>query len=53
VWIDGVFQAVCGGRSPCADYGPYAGVYQQALFMFARDEGLAARGPISEPSPAD
>jgi len=52
VWIQRVINVVYGGRSPFAEYGPYAGVYQQALFMFARDTGFEAYGPISEPSGA-
>lgn len=52
VWIQRVVDIAYGGRSPFAEYGPYAGVYQQALFMFARDAGFEAYGPISEPSDA-
>ncbi len=42
VWIDRVIRDGYGGASPFAGYGPYAGVYQQALFVYKRDGAPAA-----------
>ena len=39
VWINRVIREDYGGVSPFEGYGPYAGVYQQYLFMLRRDEG--------------
>ena len=37
VWIRRVIDHVYGGVSPFADYGAYAGVYQQYMFILIRD----------------
>lgn len=39
VWIRRVIDDVYGGVAPFAGYGPYAGIYQQYMFMLIRDAG--------------
>ncbi|HPS82454.1 MAG TPA: hypothetical protein PLP25_11415, partial [Candidatus Limiplasma sp.] len=40
VWINRVIGEIYGGRSPFEDYGEFAGVYQQYLFILGRGEGF-------------
>ena len=50
VWIQRVITEEYGGVNPFPAYGPYAGVYQQYLFMLRRDAGPAPepKGECSE-----
>jgi N-glycosylase/DNA lyase len=55
VWIRRVIDSEFGGVSPFSAYGEYAGVYQQYLFMQARDqaraEGVRSRERGNKASP--